>query len=383
MQERNRNKQNERAGSPGSGIFDNDPLAPADPAMAAVAYGPYSEELPIAGMTVGAARQRLQARFDIDPGAVAYVGGNEADEQTTIRAGETLTFVRRAGEKGAEPRERIVFEGPVVRAEMLEGESIELPLPDLLRRVTPPRPDTGELIVPDGVKSVVPTRGGLVAVVQVPPSVRSLSWIAEDSPAASGMGAKYRPVRIALPYVIIIARFTRDGENPGHFCLTTGNELYFRNKRLESLDDKLLYPALLNCARMENPRRPLSWVCCQHVPTDSHPGIAFGVGALVSAIFSSAFNRDFEARASASWFTETVSAHVDPRLTSIESWEAATEADPLFAVDVQWLQSGKTVREVVERGIHRQPRIECARDIARVMFHAREAQSPSSRRRAV
>ena len=193
------------------------------------------------------------------------------------------------------------------------------------------------------------------------------------SPSHSGMGAKYRQVRIALPYLIVLARFVKHPENEDVFALTTGNEVYFRNERMDSLEDKLLYPALLNCARMENPRKPLSWVCCQHLPTDPRRGIAHGVGTLLSHILSSAFNRDFEARGSSSWFTETVAARVDPRISSIERWEEATEADPLFAVDVPWLKTKKTVREVVTRGTNRQRRIESAGDIARVMFHARGA----------
>ena len=71
------------------------------PPTAMVACGPYMEHLPVGGMTVGAIRSRFGGRLDVDPLAQAMIDGTEADEDAVLRSGQLLTFVRKAGEKGA------------------------------------------------------------------------------------------------------------------------------------------------------------------------------------------------------------------------------------------------------------------------------------------
>lgn len=66
-----------------------------------VAHGPYSEQLPVGDMSVGEIRARYRDRFDIDPQSLAVLDGNEVGNDTQVRAGQLLMFVRRAGEKGA------------------------------------------------------------------------------------------------------------------------------------------------------------------------------------------------------------------------------------------------------------------------------------------
>jgi len=68
--------------------------------MVTVCHGPYSETLPVAEMTVGAIRARFSDRLDIDPESTAIVDGHEVGEGTTVGAGQCLTFIRKAGEKG-------------------------------------------------------------------------------------------------------------------------------------------------------------------------------------------------------------------------------------------------------------------------------------------
>jgi hypothetical protein len=75
------------------------PNAAVTPVM--VAHGPYSERLPVGGMTVGEIRSRYRDRFDIDPRSHPVLDGHDVDNNTVVRAGQVLTFVRRAGEKGS------------------------------------------------------------------------------------------------------------------------------------------------------------------------------------------------------------------------------------------------------------------------------------------
>jgi hypothetical protein len=79
----------------------DDPFSgPAGPGLATVAHGVFMEQIPVAGMSVGEIRRRFADRFDIDPRSVAQLDGRSADEQTVVRSGQVLMFIRQAGEKG-------------------------------------------------------------------------------------------------------------------------------------------------------------------------------------------------------------------------------------------------------------------------------------------
>jgi len=65
-----------------------------------VIHGVYAHSLPLAGMTVRAARTELEERMNIDPEAVAVVDGSEIQEDTILREGQVLNFLTPAGEKG-------------------------------------------------------------------------------------------------------------------------------------------------------------------------------------------------------------------------------------------------------------------------------------------
>ena len=63
-------------------------------------HGIYRAELPVGEMSIEQVRGRFRDRLDIHPQATAVLDGSPADEHTTLRAGQTLTFVRPSGEKG-------------------------------------------------------------------------------------------------------------------------------------------------------------------------------------------------------------------------------------------------------------------------------------------
>jgi hypothetical protein len=72
----------------------------ATPGSVDVVHGVYAHSLPLAGMTVRDARQRLEDRMNIDPEALPVVDGREVDEDTVLAEGQVLNFVKHAGEKG-------------------------------------------------------------------------------------------------------------------------------------------------------------------------------------------------------------------------------------------------------------------------------------------
>ena len=367
-----------------------------------VVHGPYAEQLPAGGSTVGDIRRRYRDRFDIDPESLAVLDGDVVDDDTVVRAGQLLRFSRKAGEKGAvfdfegggvelpegflsrlrptgpaASGSKVEVVGQGVVATSPEGEQRVLPVDDVLARLSPPRMSTEGVVLPDGVKAVLSTGRVTIWVHQTPPGVHNLRWIADDSSEPFGPEATYREVRIALPYVVVLAVFVRDPR--GRLQLFHANECFFRNDPLTSLDDELLYPALLNCSRHENGNgRPLSWICTQHVDAaalfkeeDVNRRLRSGLNLLLHCLFDTAFNYSSEHHEGDSWYG--ASKDLDPRIAKIDDWEKATRDDPFFVTQIPWHPTEHTVRGVAERimglvgsGAGR-PRT--ANDVARVVLH--------------
>ncbi len=83
----------------GPDAFSDDFVA-ATPGRVEVIHGVYAHSLPLAGVTVRAARSELEDRMNIAPDAVAVVDGVEVGEDAVLREGQVLNFVKPAGEKG-------------------------------------------------------------------------------------------------------------------------------------------------------------------------------------------------------------------------------------------------------------------------------------------
>jgi hypothetical protein len=257
-----------------------------------------------------------------------------------------------------------------------EGMQASMPLDALLARVAARRMDTGGVVLADGIKAVLTEGGITIWVYESPPRIYRFLWIAPDSPAAFGPGAKYRAVRIALPYLIVLAVFAAQAN--GQLQLTGANECFFRVEPLRSLDDALRYPALLNCSRFQPPEgRPLAWICTQHLQhtpamrdPDLNKGMAASFAALRRHLLESSFNLSSEHHEFSSWFT--ASRQADPRINTVEAWQAATAADPLFVLEVPWLETGHSVRQVAERIFTQQQArartVRSAGALARIIF---------------
>ena len=124
------------------------------------------------------------------------------------------------------------------------------------------------------------------------------------------------------------------------------NECFFRTEPLRSLNDPVFYPALLNCSKFDPPDgRPLSWICTQFMQdranqiarksTDPNVTMRKGMEALLHCLLETGFNYSSEHHELTSWFT--VSKEQDPRIATVERWEAETKKDPNFVLDVPWL----------------------------------------------
>lgn len=373
-------------------------------------YGVYHEQLPVGGRTVREVRRMFGGRYDIAPDATAMLDGETTGDDTVVRAGQMLRFLHVAGEKGqVDPAlPESLFEGPgptlleralALRARLTrripppkitiagteatsispEGLEAKMDVETLLTRLGgegPSSVNTPDLILPDGVKYVLWRRGHLVVVHQTPPAVHGFKWISADSKARHGPGTVYRQVRIALPYVIVLALF--ESGRAGELALSGANECFFRNEPLRSPGDEMCYPALLNCSKLASPVKPLSWICTQHLERSRPPAgaginerVRLGLLDLRRVLLETGFNYSSEEHELSSWFSE--SNGVDRRVATVEAWECATREDPTFACTVPWLAVGMSVREVAERTLTlaagRSRRSRTSRDVAQVLFN--------------
>ncbi len=64
-------------------------------------WGPLTEDLDLAGMTVREVYRLLRQPYNLAPNVRVNVNGAGADAGTRLEAGDSLEFVRLAGEKGA------------------------------------------------------------------------------------------------------------------------------------------------------------------------------------------------------------------------------------------------------------------------------------------
>lgn len=275
----------------------------------------------------------------------------------------------------------VVIKGDVAQASTAEGLSARMSLRTLMKSLTRVPMDTGVATLPDGLKAVRSLGAVTIWVHQTPPATYSFRWIAPDSPVPFGPGARYRVVRIGLPYLVVMAAFVRGPD--GRYQLTHNNECFFRNAPLEDLDaDPLCFPALLNCSRFPSEEgRPLAWICTQHLDQralarveGTNAQMRAGFTALMRCLLDSAFNLSSEAHEGASWFGETVRRRVDARIGSIERWEKETAKNPLFVLEIPWLPTGRTASQVIERSfglLHASAApVATAGDIARIIINS-------------
>jgi hypothetical protein len=248
----------------------------------------------------------------------------------------------------------ITIEGDRVRVAAPEGASATYSVEELARALAPPHLLDLEQPWPPGVRVVRRLDKFVIAVHETPPGLQTLRWIAADSPAPFGPAALYRDVRIALPYVVLVAVMGIDRK--GRLAPTPFNETFFATQAVKDLSEPMYYPALLNCSRMrDSTGKCLSWLCVQHLRTSELTrGSSANRGAsivrlLLEHLFHDAFNYSSEHHEGTSWFSETVRARVDPRVATIEAWQEASREDPWFALRVPWLPTQLMLAEVLER----------------------------------
>jgi len=197
--------------------------------------------------------------------------------------------------------------------------------------------------LPDGVKFLHWRSPLLLVVHQLPPHVRLLRWITEDSPADYGPGTRYRSVRLSMPYAITLAMYFYHGDR---LSLTGANELYFRNEPLRAESDTLGYPALLNISCVTGPRRMRTWICTQHLRCPPKADWCRQLQMLLDHNWNGAFNRSSERHEGLSSYGYSQGIH--PDLHPVSRWEEASRANDAFALTVPWKPAPMCLRELID-----------------------------------
>lgn len=191
--------------------------------------------------------------------------------------------------------------------------------------------------IPEGVRLVRSRSDVMVLVLEEPPAVRTIRWLAEDSPAPYGQKAVYRTVRLAFPFLVLVIGF-RGG------ALTGYQQCFFRTSPLRSTADMLCFPNLLNVASAYG---QLCWLCLANLGNNlAGQPWSDKVGLIWKHLFGAGFNGSSEVHEGMSYWSAT--RNIDPRFASIEAWEEASKKEPLFPLRVPWRPIGRSVGAVVE-----------------------------------
>lgn len=189
-------------------------------------------------------------------------------------------------------------------------------------------------LLPAGVRMWRQAGGHTVVVFEQPPQVRRVHWVNDGERPDLDYDA-YIERTLAFPYTVFVFSFD-GGVADGH------QQLYYRTAPLKDMDDPLLMPNLLNVTIGGD--APVCWACLGKLPE----GLATWdqrVSAAVGGFWSAGFNHDFDVPRGAC-FTRLTG--LDPRIASVDAWERASRADPLFPLGIPWPDTGVTLAGAVE-----------------------------------
>lgn len=197
-------------------------------------------------------------------------------------------------------------------------------------------PDGSPLV--DGVRYFHTRGSAAVVVLELFPQVREVRWISNLSPQPFGPKTEYQPVTLAFPYIVIFVLFHAG-------CLTGFQQLFYRAEEISSDNDALFFPNLLNVSEGYGQK---CWLCLANMTDVSQLPWNKKVRKVLEHFWEAGFNKSSEYHEKNSYWQKTTAARLDPRLNSVESWQAATKEDPLFMLTVKWKRAGLTIKQVVE-----------------------------------
>ncbi len=206
----------------------------------------------------------------------------------------------------------IQIEGTVVRLYRRGGDgarvlSREAKVEDLVRALG----GRGQLpMLPPGSRWARRVGRALAIVVEHLPQVRTVRWTGE---------ARIR--HLAFPFVVYVLVFDHDSLETMH--------VFFRPRILATEADPLYVPAMLNVQASHTPAA-FCRACLRGHPDWFEQPVGIQAELALEFFWSSGFDLDVADN------TYLRFAGRDPRLASPTTWEAASQENPIFPVEVPW-----------------------------------------------
>ncbi len=238
----------------------------------------------------------------------------------------------------------------------------QVALEDFLREVAVAtrRPGRGnQLLLPPGTRIVKADGSAIVCCIEQPPQVRLIRW----SAAGMGKGGEYRTYRLSFPYIVSFFLFFQGSLEE--------MRVYYRAAPIQEIGDPLFFSNLWNV--QADPEKPSACrACLRGRPRDlwEHP-LAEQITLTLDYFWSTGFNTDVAGNCFERART------LDPRISSLEAWEAASEADPLFPLRVPWekldVTAGEVIDNLVESGPQPRQAIADVSGLAGLMYRISES----------
>jgi hypothetical protein len=241
--------------------------------------------------------------------------------------------------------ESIIIEGKLAKLSTSRGAEHQLELQDFCEAVAEATVQGFEDEPnPDHVVWNVRCGALRVCIAQLKPELRLVRWLRSDSPVPFGPGSLTSQRQLATPYVILKVPFLRGR-------LVPRVEVFYRTDPLRSKEGPggaLCFPNLFNVS--PHAYDCISWFCTQYLPARSlPPETAPCLDAIIHHLWGGDFNASSEEHEGQSTFGLTVRQQIDQRVASVERWEAESQKDPRFVLNVPWLDAGVNVCQLIER----------------------------------
>ncbi len=303
-----------------------------------VVHGPLLETYDLSGATVEEAVDMLKGPLGIDPNVNPLVNGEEAENDLVLSDGDTLEFVRGAGEKGADHTIHVTRSHAWLIAND-GGQRWKVPSPKLATQVFKAE---GHGLLHPFTRMYESIGSQYLTVLEIPPHCRTVRWISgeHDTPErAQGMtkppGTRYETRFLSFPWIIILFS-TEDGRVTGH------QELFYRTEPLRPGSTDLL---LSNMCNVANGYGWKAWLCLQHLG-GTRPD-QYGLSEdIIHHALNAAFNRSSEIHEGNSGWNRKMRA-LDPRLKNLAVWEKASKKEPGFIMKVRWPSAETTLEQEV------------------------------------
>jgi hypothetical protein len=211
-------------------------------------------------------------------------------------------------------------------------------------------------VLPEGARLFARWRHTAVLVIEEPPRVRRVRWSAKTLKSEG----TYTEHHLAFPFIVYLVGFYQTDFD--------AMRIYFRTAPLASEEDGLHIPNLWNVQAAESPLARCR-ACLRGRPEGLSRPIGEQAAALIEFFWATGFNQDIEDNC----FDRA--RRRDPRIATLQVWEEATRADPLFPLSVPWepvsLSLGQALDHWRRHGDHARS-IETAAYLADVMYRLRE-----------